>query len=322
MKLRKKIGYHNSHEQAPPSQLLEYTIAAEQAGFTRSMCSDHLFPWNENQGHSGFAWSWLGAALQATSIPFGVVNAPGYRYHPVIIAHAAATLAEMFPERFWIAIGSGEALNEHITGEVWPEKGDRNARLKECADIMRALWRGETVSHQGHVTVCEAKLYSLPKSPPRLVGAAITPETAAWMASWADALITAGQPGNQMQKIIEAWRTHGGENKPIILQQKISYATSHEEALQTAHEQWYTNIFASSALAELRMPSQFEAVAQHITPEQVSKFVRVSSDLNQHAEWITQDAALGFDEIYLHNVNTRQIEFIEAFGEHVLPQLQ
>src|SRR5690606_7297023 len=130
----------------------------------------------------------------------------------------AATLAEMFPGRFWLAIGSGEAMNEHITGEAWPSKADRNARLKECAEIMRALWRGETVSYKGHVTVSEAKVYSLPERAPLLVGAAITAETAAWMASWTDALITAGQPGDAMKRVVDAWRSNGGEHKPLLLQ--------------------------------------------------------------------------------------------------------
>lgn len=320
MTQRDKIGYHASHEQFPPSRLLEFARAAEEAGFARAMCSDHLFPWSETQGHSGFAWSWLGAALGATSIPFGVVNAPGYRYHPVIVAQAAATLAEMFPGRFWLAVGSGEAMNEHITGEVWPNKADRNVRLKECADIMRALWRGETVSYKGHVTVSEAKVYSLPENAPLLVGAAITPETAAWMASWADALITAGQPGDTLMRIVDAWRSNGGEKKPLLLQQKLSFAGSYDEALHMAHEQWRTNIFASSALAELRLPNQFEDVAQYITPEKVAEHVRVSADPGQHAQWIADDFALGFDEIYLHNVNLLQREFIETFGTKVLGQ--
>src|SRR5690606_23568761 len=121
------------------------------AGFSGAMCSDHLMPWSASQGHSGFAWSWLGAALQTTNFSFGVVNAPGYRYHPVIIAQAAATLAEMFPGRFWMAVGSGEALNEHITGEAWPPKPERNDRLRECADMMRALWRGDMITHRGNV---------------------------------------------------------------------------------------------------------------------------------------------------------------------------
>src|SRR5918997_6060747 len=127
-----RFGYHCSHEQYPPSELLENVQAAEAAGFEGAMCSDHFHPWTDAQGHSGFAWSWLGAALQATSLSFGTVNAPGDRYHPAIVAQAAATLAEMFPDRFWLAIGSGEALNEAITGARWPAKRERDARLREC----------------------------------------------------------------------------------------------------------------------------------------------------------------------------------------------
>ena len=142
-----RFGYHASHEQYPPSELLRYVVAAEEVGFTGVMCADHYEPWLEENGHSGFAWSWLGAALQATKrMTFGCVNAPGDRYHPAIIAQAAATLVEMYPGRFWIAVGSGEALNEHVTGNRWPPKPQRNARLLECVEIMRALWQGETVT--------------------------------------------------------------------------------------------------------------------------------------------------------------------------------
>lgn len=318
-----KLGYHASHEQAPPSELLKYAIAAEKAGFDCAMCSDHLFPWSEQQAHSGCAWPWLGAALQATAkLPFGVVNAPGYRYHPVIIAHAAATLAEMHPGRFWIAVGSGEALNEHVTGEAWPPKQERNERLKECVDVMRALWGGEMVTHRGHVTVVEAKLYSLPKEPPRVVGAAITPETAEWMGGWADAMITASQPKEDLQKVIEAFRRGGGDGKPILLQQKVSFADSYDTALRLAHKEWRTNIFKSGPLADLRLPAHFEAIAQFVKPEDVAQHVRVSSDVQQHIDWILQDVELGFDEIYLHNVNLLDLEFIEAFGERVLPAVR
>src|ERR671914_1077086 len=125
------IGYHASHEQAPPSALLQSVVAAEAAGFQAAMCSDHFAPWSSRQGHSGFAWSWLGAALQATGLSFGVVNAPGQRYHPAIIAQAVATLGEMFPGRFWVALGSGEASNEHITGDRWPDKEQRTKPPQE-----------------------------------------------------------------------------------------------------------------------------------------------------------------------------------------------
>ena len=143
-----KFGYHASHEQFKPSALLEYVKAAEKAGFTAALSSDHFHPWSVNQAESGYAWSWLGAAMEATNLPFGVVCAPGQRYHPAIIAQAAATLAQMFRDRFWVALGSGQALNEQITGERWLAKAERNQRLQECVDIIRALWAGETVPLQ------------------------------------------------------------------------------------------------------------------------------------------------------------------------------
>ena len=172
------VGFHASHEQLPPSRLLAAVQAAEAAGFTAAMCSDHLAPWSERQGHSGYAWSWLGAAMQATSLPFGVVTAPGQRYHPAITAQAIATLGELFPGRSWAALGSGEALNEHVTGDAWPPKPERDARLLECVEVIRALLRGEEVTHDGRVRVDRARVWSLPESIPALFGAAVGEETA------------------------------------------------------------------------------------------------------------------------------------------------
>lgn len=166
------IGYHASHEQFPPSELLRLVSDAEQAGFGCAKSSDHFHPWSERQGQSGFAWSWLGAAMQATNFDFGIISAPGYRYHPAVLAQAAATIGEMFPGRLWLSLGTGEAINEAITGEYWPEKAERNARLRECVDIFRALFDGETVTHRGRVTVVEAKLYSRPPHPVPIYGAA------------------------------------------------------------------------------------------------------------------------------------------------------
>src|ERR687893_3250156 len=134
-----EYGIHASHEQIPPTELLSAVIAAERAGFDAAMCSDHFSPWSERQGQSAYAWSWLGAALQATDLPLGVVNAPGQRYHPAIIAQAIASLSAMFEGRFWVALGSGENANEHITGGRWPRKELRNARLQECVYIIRSL---------------------------------------------------------------------------------------------------------------------------------------------------------------------------------------
>ncbi|MBM7845117.1 LLM class flavin-dependent oxidoreductase [Herpetosiphon giganteus] len=156
-----QIGYHASHEQFTPQALLHYVQVAATAGFTGVMASDHLAPWSARQAQSGFVWSWLGAAMQATDLSFGMVNAPGQRYHPVIIAQAAATLAAMFPERLWCAFGTGQLMNEHVTGQRWPAKAERNARLLECVEVIRALWAGETVSYAGTaIQVDEAYLYT------------------------------------------------------------------------------------------------------------------------------------------------------------------
>jgi probable non-F420 flavinoid oxidoreductase len=316
------LGFHCSHEQIAPSALLEAVQAAERAGFEAAMCSDHFSPWSTRQGESGFAWSWLGAALQATRLPFGVVNAPGQRYHPAIVAQAAATLAEMFPGRFWVALGTGEASNEHITGDRWPEKPVRNARLRECVDVIRALLAGETVSHDGLVRVDRARLWTLPETPPRLVGAAVSAETARWVGGWADGLITIHQPHDQLRKVLAAYREGGGEGKRVCLQVHVSYAADGEQALRIAHDQWRTNVFGTPIAWDLERVEQFDEAAKFVRPEDVRGAVLVSSDPAQHTAWLQELVDLGFDEIYLHHVGQHQQEFIEVFGERVLPQLE
>lgn len=317
-----KVGYHASHEQFKPSELLRYVQLAEQAGFNCSLSSDHFHPWSEQQGQSGFAWSWLGAAMQATpTLSYRVVNAPGQRYHPAIVAQAAATLADLFPRRFWITVGSGQALNERITGEKWLCKSDRNARLKECVDIMRALWAGETVTHQGLVTVEEAKLYSRPEVPPLIIGAAITTKTAEWLGSWADGLITISRPPEKLKQVVDAFRRGGGEGKPMLLKVQLSYDRDEDSALQKAHYQWRNNIFKNVVMTELRTPEQFDAAGEFVTPNELNEHVRISADPQQHIEWLQKDLELGFDELLLHNVNREQEQFIEVFGEKVVPAL-
>jgi probable non-F420 flavinoid oxidoreductase len=315
------IGYHASHEQLPPSELLRCVVAAEQAGFQAAMCSDHFAPWGTRQGHSGFAWSWLGAALQATRLTFGVVNAPGQRYHPAVVAQAAATLSEMFPGRFWMALGSGEASNEHITGDRWPAKPERTARLGEAVEVIRALLAGETVSHDGLVRVDRARLWTLPERPPMLAGAAVSAETAAWVGGWADALITLNQPHDRLRAVVDAFREGGGEGKPLCLQVHLSWAADDDTALAVAYDQWRTNVFDSTVAFELELPEQFEAAARFVAPEDVRSAVLVSADLGRHAAWLHGYAELGFDRIYLHEVGQgeHQQRFIDAFGSRVIP---
>jgi len=316
------VGFHASHEQFRPDRLLRLVRAAEAAGFDAAMCSDHWAPWSDEQGESGFAWSWLGAALQATSLPIGVVNAPGQRYHPAIIAQATATLNVMFPDRFWIAIGSGQLLNEHITGGAWPTKAVRNKRLREAADIMRRLWAGETVTHQGHLTISEATLWTRPEQPPLLVGAAVTPSTAAWVAQWADALITVVQPGERLDAVVEAFRTNGGEGKPMYLQVHLAWAPTEKEARGAAFAQWRQNCLDNSVMTALAHPSQISAAATHVTPSDLDGAVRISADLGRHVEWLKGDLARGFDAIYLHEVGPEQERFVETFGRDVLSRLR
>jgi probable non-F420 flavinoid oxidoreductase len=317
------IGYHASHEQLPPSALLRCVIAAEAAGFQAAMCSDHFAPWSSRQGNSGFAWSWLGAALQATRLGFGVVNAPGQRYHPAIVAQAAATLSELFPGRFWLALGSGEASNEHITGDRWPAKAERRARLDEAVAVIRALLAGETVSHDGLVRVDRARLWTLPDRPPRLIGAAISAETARWVGGWADGLVTINQPHDRLRAVIDAFRAGGGEGRPLYLQVHLSWAADEDTALAVAHDQWSTNVFDPALAMELDLPEQFEAAARFVTAEDVRSAVLVSADLGRHTAWLEEYAELGFDRLYLHEVGRaeHQQPFIDAFGSKVIPAL-
>ncbi|MDG9924228.1 MULTISPECIES: TIGR03885 family FMN-dependent LLM class oxidoreductase [unclassified Pseudomonas] len=316
------IGYHASHEQFPPGELLQLLLQAEHAGFAAGMCSDHFHPWSESQGESGFAWSWLGAALQGTAFDLGVVNTPCFRYHPALIAQASATLAQMYPGRFWLAVGSGEAINESITGERWPPKAERNARLVEAVAIIRALWAGEEVSCDGLIRVERARLYSLPSRPPALYAAVLSEETARWAGSWADGMITVSSAPEQQQRIVDAFRDGGGAGKPLLLQAKLSYAASDAEALAGAHQQWRTNVLPGLLTQDLNSVEAFEAAARTVRPEDLRDQVRIGSDLAQHAAWLHADLQQGFERIYLHNVNRHQQRFIEAFASSVLPQVR
>ncbi len=315
------IGFHCSHEQVDPARLLRDVQHAERAGFTAGMSSDHLVPWSARQGESGFAWSFLGAALATTSLPFGVVTAPGQRYHPAITAQAIATLAQMFPGRFWAALGSGEAANERVTGDPWPRKDVRDARLRECVEVIRRLLRGEEVSHDGLVTVNRARLWTLPEVAPALVGPAVTPETAARHAEWADALVTVNQPLEALQRVLDAYREAGGRG-PARLQVHLSWAPTEDEALAVAHDQWRSNVLGPPVAWDTETVEAFDAMSELVAPEDVARSVRVSSDLGRHAAWLQEYVDQGWDELYLHFVGKDQEPFIDAFGASVLPQLR
>ena len=316
------IGYQASHEQFTPSDLLKWSVMAEQAGFGAINSSDHFHPWSENQGQSGYSFAWLGAAMQATKIPFGVVCAPGQRNHPAIVAQAAATLGELFPGRFWMALGSGEALNENITGDKWITKPERNARLYECVDVIKRLFNGETVTHYGRITVQEAKLYTRPKQLPLLIGAAVSKKTAEWMGSWTDGLITVHKPLDELKEVVDVFRKGGGSGKPMFLKVQLSYAHTDKEAVDGAYEQWRSNVISGEILDDLWQVKQFEAAAQFVRPEDLHGPVLISSDPKKFINWIQSYIDLGFEKIILHNVNRDQETFIKDFSEKVLPFLK
>jgi coenzyme F420-dependent glucose-6-phosphate dehydrogenase len=316
------IGYHASHEQFAPSELLRFATRAAEAGFDCIKSSDHFHPWSERQGQSGFAWAWLGGAMQAIDRPFGIVSAPGYRYHPAVLAQAAATLAEMHPGRLWVALGSGEAVNESITGLPWPEKPERNARLRECVAIFRALLAGETVTHRGRITVTEARLYTRPGLPVPLFGAAVSQETARFCGSWADGLLTTGGDVSVLDAVIASFRAGGGDGKPVHVQHALSWAPSEDEAMAQALDQWAPASLGGEVAWDLRRPADFDRAARGMTAERLSESVFVSSDLGRHRAKLESIAAAGAEIIHLHHVGRNQEAFIDAFGASVLPVLQ
>jgi probable non-F420 flavinoid oxidoreductase len=319
------FSYHASHEQFPPSELLGLVQQAEAAGFDAAFSSDHLQPWSPRQGHSGNAWVWLGAAMQATSsLEFNAITVPcGWRYHPVVLAQAVATLGRMFPGRLtWIAVGSGEALNERVTGGEWPEKEERNQRLREGAEIMKSLLQGETVTRRGRISALRARVWSRPEDPVRIVGAALTTATARWLGGWADGLLTTGTDIDALEKVVAAFRDGGGKGKPIHLKTPVSWAISEATALAQAHEQWHCAVLGGNANCDLAAPEDFELAARFVRPEDMKASVFVSSNLDRHVERLQAQVALGFASINIHNIGRNQAEFIEAFGREVLPRVR
>jgi len=315
-----QYGYHASHEQIDPRTLLTAVQEAERAGFDAAMCSDHLTPWSERQGESGFAWAWLGAALATTDLSFGVVNAPGQRYHPAIVAQAIATLAQMAPGRFWAALGSGQAISEHVTGDRWPAKPERDARLLEAVAVIRALLAGEEVTHHGLVTVDRARVWSLPETPPPLVGAAVTEATAVRAAGWADGLITISQPPEQLRRLIGAYRDAGGRGE-VFVQAQVSLETTREQALAVAHDQWRTNIFEPPLSWDLDTVEHFDQVAEHVTPEAVAESMFCTADAGELVDALHAFAECGASRVFVHGVTKDQHAFVRRMGDEVLPRL-
>lgn len=322
------LGYAASFEQFHPTDLLEYCKQAEKVGFGVVTASDHFHPWVPSQGHSAFVWSWLGALGQATSLRFGTgVTPPGWRYHPAIIAQAAATLEAMYPSRFFLGLGAGEALNEHITGDYWPEAPTRLERLVEAIEIIQKLFTGKSIKHQGkHFRLESAKLYTLPEAPPPIYVATSGPIMAGRTGKFTDGIITVGAADEKLKMLMERFEKGAREagkdpsTMPRILQIKVSYARSDQDAIDMAVRDW-PNGGMNFPKADIRSPEDFEAMAKLVRPENFKNRVLATADLEAHVEYIQRFIDLGFKEIHVHNVNRDQEQFIEAYGTRVLPKL-
>jgi coenzyme F420-dependent glucose-6-phosphate dehydrogenase len=323
------IGYAAMLEQFHPTDLLDWCAQAEAAGFDAGfMVSEHFHPWTPQQGNAAFAWSFMGALGQRTSLRFGsAVTCPGFRYHPAVIAHAAATLGAMYPGRFWLGLGAGEALNEHVVGGTWPEIGVRSTMLFEAVEVISKLFSGNVVRHRGeHFTLEGARLYTRPEQPVPIYIATAGPVNARRTGRFADGMITVGAADDKIrmlwEKCDEGCREAGKPTgTPKLLQIHVSWARTDEEAVDAAVREW-PNGGMPFPKQDVRNPEDFAAMAKLVRPEDFRDRVLMTSDLARHIEHIQHYVDMGFHEIHLHNVGRNQAEFIEVFGKEVLPELR
>ncbi len=323
------LGYAAMFEQFTPTDLLHFAQQAEQAGFGAVMASDHFHPWTPSQGQSAFVWSWMGALGATTKLRFGTgVTPPGYRYHPAILAQAAATLEAMFPGRFYLGLGAGEALNEHIVGNYWPEPVARLEILAEAIEMIQKLFSGKVVKYQGkHLRLESAKLYTLPAQPPPIYVATSGPVNAERTGATCDGLITVGAADEKIKMLLDRFAkgARGAGKNPDtmarILQLHVSWAESDQAALDQAVKEW-PNGGMNFPKQDIRNPEDFAAMAGLVRPENFKGRVLTSADLEVHLAHIQHFIDLGFNEIYVHNTGRNQDAFIEAYGRSVIPRLR
>jgi G6PDH family F420-dependent oxidoreductase len=324
------IGYAAALEQFPPTELLNYSILAEQHGFKGVMAADHFQPWVPQQGNNAFVWSWMAALGQAsTALTFGPgVTCPSFRFHPAIVAQAAATQAAMTPGRFWLGLGSGEALNEHVVGGVWPEPHVRLKMMQEAIEIIKKLFSGKVARHDDgkYFTMERVRLWTLPEKPAPIYVATAGPITAKWTGENCDGFITPGASIEKLKGLLDAFEKGArGVGKdpstmPKLLQIHLSWADTYEQALQNALTEW-PNGGMPFPKADIRSPEDFAEIAKLVRPENYKNRMLISPDLDEHRANLQQFVDLGFDEIHVHNVGRNQEQFIKAFGEQVIPTL-
>jgi G6PDH family F420-dependent oxidoreductase len=315
-----ELGYALSSEEHGPNELVRHARAAEEAGFTFALISDHFHPWTDTQGQSPFVWSVIGGIAQATErLRVGTgVTCPTIRIHPAIVAQAAATSAVMLDGRFFLGVGTGEELNEHVLGDPWPSPDARLEMLEEAIEVMRLLWQGGYQTHRGkHYTVEQARLYTLPNEPPPVAVAAAQPQAAELAGRVGDALVGVSPD----EEIVEEFRRAGGNGKPRYGQLTVCYAESEEDARRTALEIWPNAAMGGPLGQELAIPEHYEAVAQLVTETDIAEALVCGPDVDRHLEALHELEDAGFDHVYVHQVGRDQESFFRFYAERILPEL-
>jgi G6PDH family F420-dependent oxidoreductase len=314
-----RIGYFLATEEFTPAQLLEQARAAERAGFHGLWISDHYHPWNDVQGQSPFVWTLLGALSEATSRGpvTTAVTCPTVRIHPAVIAQAAATTAAMFDGRFQFGVGSGEALNEHILGDRWPEAEVRLEMLEEAIEVIRLLWQGKTLSHRGtHYLVENARIYTLPPEPPPILVSGFGPKAVDLAARVGDGYCTTMPDA----ELIGRFRSSGGADKPVQAGMKVCYGPDEALARRTVHRIWPNEALPGELAQVLPTPEHFEQATELVTEEMVAEATPCGPDLERHLAAIREFADAGVDELYVQQVGGGHDEFFAAYEKGILPR--
>jgi G6PDH family F420-dependent oxidoreductase len=315
------LGYKLSSEEFGPADLVRQAARAEAAGFDFALISDHFHPWTDRQGQSPFVWSVLGAIAGATKrLRIGTgVTCPTIRTHPAIVAHAAATAAAMMPGRFFLGVGTGENLNEHVTGAKWPPVDVRREMLAEAVEVIRLLWRGGVRSHRGpHYTLENARLYTLPPEPPPIMVAASGPQAARLAGRIGDGFVTT-EPDPEL---LRTFRRAGGRGKPSFVEVTVCWAKSERQARRTAHEVWALSALEGELFTEIAQPAHFEAALTPITEAQVAAAVVCGPDPARHLAAIRRASRAGYDHVCVHQIGPDQEGFVRFYEADVLPRLR
>ena len=314
-----RFGYFLSCEEYSPSQLIEQARLAEAAGFEALWISDHYHPWNDAQGQSAFVWSIIGAIAEATDLPVTTaVTCPTVRIHPAIIAQAAATSAVLLEGKFTLGLGSGEALNEHVLGDRWPNAHKRLEMLEEAVEVIRKLWTGEVVRHDGeHYTVDTARIYTLPEEAPPIYISGFGPLATDLAARIGDGYVTTSPDADLLQRFRE-----GSGGKPAQIGSKACWAPTEDEGAEIAHRLWANSGVPGELAQVLPSPQHFEQASELVTLEMTRDSVPCGSDVQKHVNGLKPAVEAGFDEVYVANMGPHYAEMIKAYGDEVLPALR